>query len=195
MEASVFLFREFAQFEQGHGERVAERERRGRACRRSQIEGTGFPGNGLRHGEIGEFRQRGCRIPRNGRDRDAEAFRGNQDADQLVAFSAVAEREQQIVFLQHAQIPVHGLHRMDEDGRRSRAGESRRDLFSDMSAFADPAYDDFPPVVQNPDAEADQFGEFRAEMFLEMDKSVDFQLEGFRARLQNKFRIHDCVLS
>ena len=70
------------------------------------------------------------------------------------------------------------------------AGECRGDLFADMPAFADAADHDFSSVVQDFDAEPDQLRKLLAEVLLEIEKSVNFDLHRFCGGLQNKFRIH-----
>ena len=137
MQPSVFLFREFAQAQQSHCESVAENKgRRGTGGRR-EVERAGFFGNGLRNCEVGKLCEGGFRVAGECRDGDAEAFRGDQHADQFIAFPAVTERQQQVPLLKHSEVAVHGFDRMDENSGGAGAGECRGDLFADMPAFAD----------------------------------------------------------
>ena len=57
-------------------------------------------------------------------------------------------------------------------------------------AFADAADHDLSSVVQDFDAEPDQLRKLLAEVLLEIEKSVNFDLHRFCGGLQNKFRIH-----
>ena len=89
---------------------------------------------------------------------------------------------------------IHGYPDIEENGTsfEENADIKAREAsaYADMPAFADAADHDLSSVVQDFDAEPDQLRKLLAEVLLEIEKSVNFDLHRFCGGLQNKFRIH-----
>ena len=134
-----------------------------------------------------------CGVPVSGEcgDADAEAFRGDDYADDFIAFAAVADGDEQVVLLNHSEVSVHGFNGMHEDRGRAGACHGRGDFAADMTAFSDARNDDFSALVECFAAGLRQFDKVFVQIVLKSFKSFDFNGNDLFRLLQYSIRIHD----
>ena len=151
MQVREVLLAEALLDEQRHRERVAERERGRRARGRHEVQRAGLLG------DAGSRARRRRPAPsvdaRVAGDRDeprAEA-RGSSRAGAAasVGLAAVRQRDHDVVALDHAEIAVDGLGRVQEERRRAGARQRRRDLAADDARLAHAGDDDASAAVRS----------------------------------------------
>ena len=151
MDLGEVLFAESLFDEQRHAERVAHRERGGRAGGRHEIERARFFGHLAVERHVGRLRERRRRVAGDGDDARADAPDGLEQAQHFLRLAAVRNREQHIVRLDDAEIAVRRFGGMEEECRRARARQRRRDLAADDAGLAHARDDDAPlAFVEHP---------------------------------------------
>ena len=193
MQTAVIFLGETAKMQQSHRKRIAHDQSRGGTGGRREVERTGFARDFDRHMQIGKFRQGRLGISGETGHFHAETFRRKNHTQEFIAFPAVADRQHQVAFADHAQIAVHRLDRMHEDRGRTRARQRGRDLFADMPAFADPADHDLAVFAEYLQTKFDQPGERSVQMVAHIFQTFDLGPYGFQAFFDNFFGIHDNV--
>ena len=114
--------------EQRHRQRVAERERRGRACGRHEVHRARFLGDVAIERDVRRLAER-RRAVAGYRDHPcAEALDRFEQPQQLLRLAAVRQRDDDIVALQHAEIAVDRFGRMKKERRRAGARQRRGNL-------------------------------------------------------------------
>ena len=181
---------EIARLQQDHGEGVADRELGGGRGGRGEIERAGFAFHVCRDHDVGEAGERGVRHAGDACHRDAEAFRGHDDAREFVRFAAVAQCDHQVAVLKHAQVAVHGFHRVHEDGRRTGAGERGGYLPPHVAALADSGHHDLAVAVQRVHAGGNELHEPVAELVAHGGETFDFDVEHLPRLCDHGFRVH-----
>jgi len=104
-----------------------------------------------------------------------------------VSFAAVGNGEDDVTLCHDAQIAVHALHGMEEDGLGPRAGEGGDDLLSDEPGFADPRDDD--PAA----GAVDRFhrpGKIVVQFFDESGNALRFDLQNVPGKPDREFIFH-----
>ena len=131
----IFGF-EAACVEQGDGQCIAHGHLCGGAGGRGQVVGAGlFFDAGVEHdGRVSA--QTGLGAARHGNEGNAHALDERQDGVEFFAFAAVADRHDDVLGGDHAQIAMTGFCGMDEHGWRACGGECGCDFAADMPAFA-----------------------------------------------------------
>jgi len=139
------IFRlEATRIEQGHGQRIAQRQLRRGAGRWRQIQRTGLFFHPTVERQIGMAGQRRIRVAGHRNQWDTLALEYGQDGRQLVRLSAVGDRQHQVGGLDHAQITMAGFGRVHEHGGCPGRGQRRRHLAADVPALAHPHDHDAP---------------------------------------------------
>ena len=115
---------------------------------------------------------------------------GGEHGQQLVRLAAVADGQQDIPFGDHAQIAVHRLNGMHEDGARAGARKSRRYLLADVSAFADAAHHDLSALFQNVQTAGDEFHKGIVKVLLQGSERLHFDVDHFRCAFQYPIFVH-----
>ena len=142
VRAREIFFAESLGIEQGHRQRIAQRECGGGAGGGGEPHRAGF----LRHRavemHIRRQRQAGFRVAGQADEVRALALDGGHDGEQLVAFAGIGQRDDHVLRGDHAEIAVAGFARMHEIGGRAGAGHGRGDLARDVAGLAHAADDD-----------------------------------------------------
>ncbi|MCY1441029.1 hypothetical protein D9M71_573280 [compost metagenome] len=77
----------------------------------------------------------------HGDDFVAEGFQARDQLDQFFCLAAVADQDQHVDRLEHAQVAVEGFSRMQEETRGAGGGEGCNHLLPDQAGFAHAAHD------------------------------------------------------
>ena len=142
MQVGEILLPEALFDQQRHGQRVANRQRGGRARRRREVHRTRLLGDAAVERHVGGLRQGGV-LPAGNRDElRAEAANRREQLKQFVGFPAVGQRDDDVIALDDAQVAVNRFGRVQEERRRAGAAERRRDLVADDAGLAHPRHDD-----------------------------------------------------
>ena len=141
MRSREVLLGESAGLQQRDRERIADRERGGRARGRREIQGAGF----RRHTDL-EVHRRGARQRRmraaGQRDqRHAETLDHGNDREHLVGLAGVRQRQQHVVADDHPDVAVTRFRRVHEERGCAGAREGRGDLPGDVPGLAHPGDD------------------------------------------------------
>ena len=139
MKAREVVRAEAALRHQGGGERVAEREREERARRGHQAERVGFRAGADVEDHVGLGRQRRLRVADDRDDGRLEGAQHRDEADELGGRARAREKDDRVAGLQDAEVAVHRVGGVEEDGGRARAAERRGDLLADETGLADAA--------------------------------------------------------
>ncbi len=142
MERRELILAEALANEERHGERVAHRQGGGRAGRRHQVHRTGLAGDGAVERDVGGPGQRRRGIAGDGDEARAQPADRLEQAQQLLGFAAVRERNHHVVVSNRAEIAVRGLGRVQEPGRRAGARQGGGDLPADDAGLAHAGHDD-----------------------------------------------------
>ena len=140
--------------------------------------------------DVAELSERGIAVAGQGGDTDAEAFCRHDNADQFIAFAAVTDGDEQIVFLDHPEVAVHGFDGVHEDRRRTGAGHCGGNLAADVSAFADAGDHDLRAGIKGLTARFHQFDEIAVEGVFNRFESFNLNGEHFFCFCQYRFGIH-----
>ncbi|MCY1231641.1 hypothetical protein D9M72_440980 [compost metagenome] len=132
----VFLTKA-ARIEHRHRQRIAERQRRGGAGRRRQVQRAGFFLDRRVQVDVGQLGQVGVGVAGDRDQPRANALDDRDDRQQLAGLARIGEGDQHVVARDHAQVAVAGLGRVHKERRRAGRGQRGRDLASDMAGLAD----------------------------------------------------------
>ncbi|MNF60162.1 hypothetical protein D3C84_417720 [compost metagenome] len=77
----------------------------------------------------------------HGDDFVAKGLQARDQLDQFIGFAAVADQDQHVDGLEHAQVAVEGFSRVQEETRGAGGGEGRDHLFPDQAGFAHATHD------------------------------------------------------
>ena len=164
VKGAEMIWREAACFEQGDRQRITHHQLQQRRCRRRQAVRAGFRRARQQQHHVGRARQRRCLSGGYRDQRNGEAPGIGDDAHQFLALARPRHGDDGVVPGDHAEIAVIGFRGMDKESRRAGRGQRRRDLRSDMAAFADAGDDD--PAF-DPRDHVDGLGERRGQSVLE----------------------------
>ncbi len=127
---------EAACVEQGHGQRIAHRQRGGGAGGRRQRQRAGLGRHADVQVDIGGGGQAGLRAAGHGDQQVALALEHRQQHEQLVRLPRIGQRQHHIVLGDHAQVTVSGLARVHVERRGAGGGQGGGDLAGDVPGFA-----------------------------------------------------------
>ena len=144
MNLGEVLFAESLFDEQRHAQRVAHRERGGRAGGGHEIERTRFFRHLAVERDVGRLRERRCRIAGDRDDVRADAADRLEQAQHFLRFAAVRNRQQQVARLNDAEIAVRRFRGMKKERRRAGARQRRGDFAADDAGLAHARDDDAP---------------------------------------------------
>ena len=127
---------ETARVQQGDGQRIAQRQLRRGAGGGGQVERAGFLVDAAVQNDVGVFRQGRFNVAGHRNQRHAQAFEHGQDRHQLFGLAAVGDGQHQVDWLDHAQVAMAGLGRVDKQGRRAGGRQRGGGFAPDVAAFA-----------------------------------------------------------
>ena len=142
MQDAKIARREAAAFEQRDSQRVAEHElhRRRRGWRKAVR--AGLVGSRQGEADVGLAAERALRARGHGDERNGVASGEGDDRREFDRLARPGQGEYDIAALQHAEVAVARLGRMDEGGGLTGRGERRRDLAGDVAGLAHASDDD-----------------------------------------------------
>ena len=144
VEDAKIARREAARLEERDRERIAEHDLQ---CRRGggrEAVRAGFARLRQQEHDVGFAREGRGRLGGHRDEPDAEAPRIGEKIGELGGLSRPGKREHDVVALDHAEVAMARLGRMNEVSGRSRGREGRGDLAPDMAGFAHAGDDDAP---------------------------------------------------
>ena len=166
VEERVVLQREVAPVGRGERERVAQGHRGGRGGRRGDPERARLVHRSGGEDDVGLAPEPALRIGGDGDDRHAEAPEQRHEADDLLGFAAVGEREDHVRLADPPEVPVERLGGVQIEGGRAGGGHGGGDLLPDEARLPDPRDHHLPPAAADevegreegwPEALADRF--------------------------------------
>ncbi len=128
--------------EERHRQGVAHGQHGGGAGGGGQPQGAGLPGHPGVDGHLAALSQGGARPPGHGDERRLQALQAGDEDGELPGFAAVGQGQDHVLGRHHAQVAVHGLHRMEEQGRGAGGVEGGHDFPGHDAGFAHPGDDD-----------------------------------------------------
>ena len=128
--------------EQRHAQRIAHRERGGRARRRHEVQRARLFGHLAVQRDVGRLRQRRGGIAGNGDDARADAADGLEEPEDFLRLAAVRDGEQHVIGLDDAEVAVGRFRRVKEERRGAGAGQRRGNLPADDARLAHAGDDD-----------------------------------------------------
>src|SRR5262249_50618139 len=140
--------REAALLEERHRQRVAEGHRRRRAGGRREAERAGLLGYAHVERDVRRAGERRGGRAAAGGERDAEALREGEQAEDLPGLAAVRRGDQHVAGREYAQIAVTALAAVQEERGGPGAGQRRRDLARHDAGLAHAGDDDLAAARQ-----------------------------------------------
>ena len=134
-----------------HRQGVAHDQRGGGAGGRGQVEGAGLLGHVAVQDHVRMGRQGRLLGTGEGDDLDPKSLQGRQQVDQFLRLPGIAEGEHHVAVVEDPEVPVQGIHGVENDGRGAGAAERRGDLPSDGPRFPDPGDDEFSASAEGGD--------------------------------------------
>ena len=119
MVHGIVFLAETASVQQGHRQRIAERQRRRGTRGRRKVQWARFLGDRRIQMHRCRFRQGGCRFAGNRDNWRAAALQLREDFENLVGFPGIGYRDHHIARRDHAQVAMTGLTGMHEECRCS----------------------------------------------------------------------------
>ena len=149
MLAQEILLGEAARPAGRHGKAVADRHLQDRARGRRHPDMVGLARDPAADEMVRGSGERRFRPPDDPDQPTFARLQHGQDAQDFFGRAAVREDDHQIAGLDRAEIAMRGLGGVEKEGRRSKAGEGRRDLGRDQARLADAEADDRPFLPGN----------------------------------------------
>ena len=109
------------------------------------------------------FGESGVGVAADGNDLDLKPRDRRQNAHQLFGFTARAQCQDDVAVGHHAEVAMQRVERIQNHRGRSRAGQCRRDLASNMPGFTDANDDYFAARIHRVFNQSDRAGEIIAQ--------------------------------
>jgi hypothetical protein len=174
MRARELVLREALRVHEGDRERVAQRQRCGRAGGRGEIQRTGFLLGARIEVDVGLFGESGPTVARERDELRALALEQRHDREDLRAFAGIRKPDEDVAARDHAEVTVARLGRVHEKSGSAGARERGRDLARDMPGLAHAADDHAPPTLKY---DAHGFAEALVEAGDQVRDGLGFDLE------------------
>ena len=179
MIAGKLLGLKAAGLENGHGQSIPHHEHGGGAGSGSETERAGLTRDFHIQDDVAETSQARFRRRRSWRQSGGKLFKSREQVEQLLRFSGVAEREDNIAVVHHAQIAMDGIDGVEPHAGAAGAGESGGDFAADVSGFANSNHHDFTPLAQSLDDEFDCLIEPGIELRTDRFERCQFDIKNF----------------
>ena len=141
MRAGKVFGLEAAGIQQSHSQCIPHGQLGRGAGRWGQIERASFFFDRAIEHHIGMLCQRGLQTAGHGNERHPQAFEHGQYGHQFIAFAAVRDRQHHIDGLDHAQITVTRLARMDKHGGGAGRGQGGGNFAANVPTLAHARHD------------------------------------------------------
>ena len=149
MRAREVLRGEPARVEQRQRERVAQRERGGRARRRREAQRAGLGVDRRVEVQVRGLRERALLVAGQRDELRALALQVRHEHHEFVGLAGVRQHDHDVVGRDHPEVAVRRLGRVHEERRRAGRRERGGQLARDVPGLADAGHDDAPAALED----------------------------------------------